>query len=213
MLRTDSNRARRAPKKLRRQQQVFPLTQSLRPEIKYVDAQVSNSFDYNGLATALSNTSTGDGVSGRTGRSLRPVKLDINARITVGATSPVTCRFLIVRYLANQAGFSIADILSIVGSGYATQCPYNIDWIGQANYDRRAEIIYDTTFTVSTSYIPVYEIKRSFRMKGPHAMLRYNSADAEPIYGGLLMIAICTLAGPAGLPALTATSRLHFLDA
>lgn len=196
-----------------RKAQTTSLSPYLRPEVKYVDSSVSTSFDYNGIYTALSSTSLGDGVSGRTGRSLRPTLLDLSARYTVGATSPVTCRALVIRYLANGAAFSIADILSIVGSGYATQCPYNIDFYGQAEYDRRIEVLFDSTFTVATNFKPTHEIKRKFPMRGPRAMLRYNGSDPDPVFGGLFFINICTLAGPSGLPSVTGVARLHFLDA
>jgi len=185
----------------------------LQPEIKYLDSSINTSFDYNGQLVNATAISLGTGTSGRNGQSIHPISLDLDSRVTVAATSPVTIRMFIVRLLLDSAPFTLSDFLTNVGSGLVTQAPYNINTSGQSFEDRRIEVIFDATSTVATNYEPVWQVKKQFNLKGAaHGLVRFDGGTTTPICGAIYFGYVSTLAGPAGLPAASAIVRLHYLD-
>jgi hypothetical protein len=185
----------------------------LQPEVKVLDTSVNQSFDYNGLLVPLSDMTTGAGPNVRNGNVVHPLSLDFDLRFTVGATSPVTIRFFIVRLLLSESGFTMSEFINDVGTGLAPQAMYNMETHGQSSEDRRVEIVFDKTFSVSTSYLPVQQVRKTKVLKeAAHGLVRYSGSNSAPIQGALLAGFVSTLAGPSGLPAASGRFRLHFLD-
>ena len=186
----------------------------LDPEIQAFNTSVNQSFDYNGIIVPMSDIPQGTGPNQRDGNVIHAVSLDYNLRLVVAATSPVTCRFLICRLLQPESGLTVSEVIDNVGSGLAPNAQYNTETHGQSSEDRRIEILYDRTVSVSTSYKPVVQIKGSLSLGGDsHSLVRYSGSSLPPVTGAYVGIVISSLAGPAGLPAAVGTFRLHFLDA
>ncbi len=117
-------------------------------EVKFLDNSSggNTTVDYTGLINNISLVTTGTGVSNKIGSSIHPRWLEL--RIVIDPTASNTWRYIVFQdTMATGAAPITSDVLSTVGSTYATVSPYNFE-----NYrtNKRFKIHLDHTIGAST---------------------------------------------------------------
>ncbi len=209
-----ANRSRNAQRVKRRPQngqaQSVPRLPRLDPEVQFFDSFNNGTYATGGSFINLCGISIGDGASNRDGAVVHPVKLEVKVVLTSSAATFV--RVIYGRYLTDMGLASISQILQVSTSPGNLVSPYNRDYNGQSEADRRIEIMYDRTLWLDAATADPHHLVFSTDVSNiRHPLIRWDAAGAStvPIYGGYFALIVAdTTSG-----AYSQASRITFLDA
>ncbi len=147
-------------------------------EDKYIDTLFNGNVMTNGIGnqSLLNGVTTGTTSTTRNGQSTKAVRLDIDLIFLVGATSPVMCRFMIIRdKAANGATIGISSIFqaAVDGASNYTTSQYNVATMGA-----RVVILMDRVFKLDTVQFTSIRIRKSIPL---NFHTRYNTGTAGTI--------------------------------
>lgn len=186
----------------------------LAPELQFYDITSTYTSVPAGSSLALSGLSQGDGANNRDGVVIHPVSLELRLGMICGLSTD-SIRVIISRHLTDLAPYNVTQILESVTAGIGFVSPYNMEYHGQSQADRRIEILYDTTINVGTDWHNRQTRSVSIPLNtAKHNLIRYLTGNGTnvPIMGGLMFQTFGNQAG-VNAPIIVVYSRLHFLDA
>jgi hypothetical protein len=185
------------------------LLRTLNPEVYVSDSEIQQGIDNTGSTWNVTIFNGSNNV-------LRGLDVRISWRLQI-ATSPTnpcaTVRLMLVRLLEPDAQFSMAQLLTSTGTGWAPHSPLNMQGVGQGQQDRRLIVLEDELRTVATTYKPCVHGVMHYKFPSNRDLVRYDIDNSTNVFGSLHLCVISTIANGGTVPVFTATTRLRYLDA
>jgi hypothetical protein len=197
------------------QSAAIPRQIAYEPELKYFDtvkASAVNGFYITPQLFDLSQVPTAGLPTVRDGLLIRPIRLEMRARIARN-NSDDFCRFSIIQFRTDVAAISASDIYSLAITS-KNLAPFERQLFGDGiNQDSRAVVLYDHHYPVSSVPIQHHvDLAFDFSSKKEN-LIRYlqSGATNAPVTGALALVTTGTYNGAAG-PVLEFVARLLYVD-
>jgi hypothetical protein len=187
------------------------LLRTLNPEVYVSDSEIQSGITNDGEFWNVTIFNGENSV-------LRGLDVRISWRLQI-ATNPTnpcaTVRLMLVRLLEPDAQFSMAQLLSTTGTGWAPHAPLNMQGVGQGQQDRRLIVLEDELRTVSTTFKPCVHGVMLYKFPSDRDLVRYDMEELsnENAFGSIFLCAISTIASGGTVPVLTASTRMRYYDA
>lgn len=180
-------------------------------EDKYLDTLFNANTVSNGIGnqSLLNGCTTGNSAVTRNGQSTKAVRVDVDIIVSVGVTTPVYCRFLLIKdKAANGSTIGIGSIFqaAVDGANNYTTSQYNVATIGA-----RVNVLADIVFQLDTVQNTSRKIKRTIPL---NFHTRYNTGTG----GGIADISensfylLFMSNAAATQPTFTGSARFSFTD-
>jgi hypothetical protein len=190
----------------------IPRGLSLMPERSIFEVNSNYNATQVGGVLGISDIAQGVGYNQRKGALIHPRRLEIRFLIeNLGSAQDV--RLILGQLMYDEATLSATNFVNpLGGAAWNIVAPYNRDYVGQSQSDRRLRIIRDEIFHVSntwkTSQHWFFTVSES-----EMDLIRYldSNASNQPIKGALVMYSAGSTV--ANGPTLQWYARLEFTDA